>query len=161
MDELRVRPMSASEFEVLRARLISEYAAEHVRAGNWNEEEAEARAAAQTDELLPEGVKTPGVLWLVAETKAGESIGHVWVGPQPRPGAKGAWIYAIEIDPGQRGKGYGRALLDAAEKEAARHGFTAIGLNVFGPNTVARNLYESAGYEVSSLQMHKELPPAD
>ena len=143
------------------ARLVSEYAAEHVHAGNWNEEEAEARAAVQTDELLPEGIRTPGVLWLVAETAQGEPIGHVWVGPQPRPGAEGAWIYSIEIDPAQRGKGYGRALLDAAEKEAARHGFAAIGLNVFGPNTVARNLYESAGYEVSSLQMRKELRPPD
>jgi ribosomal protein S18 acetylase RimI-like enzyme len=36
-----------------------------------------------------------------------------------------------------------------------------IGLNVFGPNTAARNLYESAGYEIASLQMHKELPQPD
>ena len=37
----------------------------------------------------------------------------------------------------------------------------AIGLNVFGPNTVARNLYESAGYEVATLQMHKQLSAPD
>jgi hypothetical protein len=36
----------------------------------------------------------------------------------------------------------------------------AIGLNVFGPNTVARTLYESAGYQVASLQMHKALSPS-
>jgi ribosomal protein S18 acetylase RimI-like enzyme len=151
--------MTSSEFEVLRARLIREYAADHVRAGNWNEEEAEARAAAQTDELLPQGVETQGVLWFVAETPEAKPIGHVWVGPQSRPGSKGAWIYSIEIDPDERGKGYGRALLDAAEQEAAHHGFSSIGLNVFGPNTVARSLYESAGYEVASLQMRKDLAP--
>jgi ribosomal protein S18 acetylase RimI-like enzyme len=93
----------------------------------------------------------------VAETSDGERVGHVWVGLEPRPGFPGAWIYAIGVTAGQRGKGYGRALLLAAEKEAARRGATTIGLNVFGPNTIARNLYESAGYEVASLQMHKAL----
>jgi ribosomal protein S18 acetylase RimI-like enzyme len=49
-------------------------------------------------------------------------------------------------------------LLEVAEEEAARHGVGAIGLNVFGPNRVARALYESAGFEITALQMKKELP---
>ena len=160
MDNLVVRPMTPGEFEVLRSRLVGEYAAEHVRAGNWTEDEAEARAAEQTDELLPRGVDTPGMLLLMAETADGKQIGHVWVGLERRPGFPGAWIYSIEIAPDQRGKGYGRALLLAAEQETALRGVKAIGLNVFGPNTVARTLYESAGYQVASLQMHKELSPS-
>ena len=51
-----------------------------------------------------------------------------------------------------------RMLLRAAELETVRHGVRAIGLNVFGPNSIARNLYESAGYQVTSMRMHKELP---
>jgi ribosomal protein S18 acetylase RimI-like enzyme len=161
MDNLHVRPMTRVEFEAFRSRLVREYAAEHVRAGNWTEDEAEARSAEQTDELLARGVDTPGMLLLMAETSGGETVGHVWVGLERRPGFPGAWIYAIEIATHERGKGYGRALLRAAERETARHGVRTIGLNVFGPNTVARNLYESAGYEVASLQMHKALPPPD
>ena len=50
----------------------------------------------------------------------------------------------------------------AAERWATEHGGSRIALNVFGPNTIARNLYESSGYEVASLQMRKELaPPAE
>ena len=158
MEDLVVRPMTRDEFEVIFSRLVREYAADHVRAGNWTEDEAETRAAEQTEELLPQGVDTPGMLLLVAETPSGEPIGHVWVGLARRNSFPGAWIYSIEVAPQQRGKGYGRALLLAAEQATARHGVNAIGLNVFGPNTVARNLYESAGYEVSSLQMHKTLP---
>ena len=63
--------------------------------------------------------------------------------------------------PTERGQGLRPALLLAAEQEAARRGEATIGLNVFGPNTVARNLYESAGYEVASLQMRKELAPPE
>lgn len=31
------------------------------------------------------------------------------------------------------------------------------GLNVFGTNTVARRLYESSGYQITSMNMRKEL----
>ena len=88
-------------------------------------------------------------------------MGHVWVGPRTPPRLPGRVDLRHRDRTHERGKGYGRALLRAAERETARHGVRTIGLNVFGPNTVARNLYESAGYEVASLQMHKELPPPD
>ena len=88
MEDLVVRPMTRDEFEVIFSRLVREYAADHVRAGNWTEDEAET-AAEQTEELLPQGVDTPGMLLLVAETPSGEPIGHVWVGlaPQQLPGS--------------------------------------------------------------------------
>jgi ribosomal protein S18 acetylase RimI-like enzyme len=158
MDDLRVRPMTQDEFDVFLARLVKDYAADHVRAGNWSPEEAEERAAQQTAELLPAGLDTPGTLLLVAENAAGEPVGHVWVALERQPGSGGgAFIYDIDVLEAQRGKGYGRALLQAAERETARHGAPSIALNVFGPNTVARRLYESAGYETTSLQMRKSL----
>jgi ribosomal protein S18 acetylase RimI-like enzyme len=73
------------------------------------------------------------------------------------PGRAGAWIYDIEIVRERRGEGYGRRLLRAVEQLAAERGATTIGLNVFGGNAVARGLYESCGFEVSSLQMRKAL----
>jgi len=48
-------------------------------------------------------------------------------------------------------------LLPAAEREAAGRGARAMGLNVFGRNAVARGRYESGGYEITTLQMRKEL----
>ena len=81
--------MTRVEFEAFRSRLVREYAAEHVRAGNWTEDEAEARSAEQTDELLARGVDTPGMLLLMAETSGGETVGHVWVGLERRPGFPG------------------------------------------------------------------------
>lgn len=160
MDKLTVRPMTSIEFDAFRSRTDQEYAAEQVRAGNWTAEEAEVRSAKLTDELLPQGVETPGMLLLTAEISDGEVIGHVWVALEHQPGSSvGAWIYEFEINSDQRGKGFGRELLRSAELEAVKRGVTAIGLNVFGPNVVARTLYESAGYHVTSSRMHKELPP--
>ena len=148
--------MTPNEFSVYRRRAISEYAAEHVRAGNWKPETAEQRAAQETDELLSAGVDTPGMVLLVGQAGA-EVVGLVWVGRAPGKRA-GWWIYDIEVVPDQRGHGYGRSLLGAAECEAQRYGGDSIGLNVFGGNDVARGLYESSGYQVASIQMRKRFP---
>lgn len=156
MTDLRLRPLTAAEFDAWRARIVPAYAAEKVAAGDWTAEEAEGLAAGQTDSLLPAGIHTPGMLLLAADTLDGEQVGAVWVAlDRARPGA--AWIYYIEVRPEQRGKGYGRALLRAAEQYSARYGATEIGLNVFGPNAVARSLYESSGYEITAVNMRKRL----
>ncbi|MHB8695839.1 MAG: GNAT family N-acetyltransferase [Solirubrobacteraceae bacterium] len=155
MGELRIRAMTHREFDAYRERSIGAYAAEHVRTGNWSPAEAEQRAETETDGLLPQGVDTPGMALLVGETK-GEVVGLVWVGPAPEQRA-GWWIYDIEIVSEQRRRGYGRALLEAAEREVRARGGDSVGLNVFGGNVVARGLYESAGYEVAATVMRKRL----
>jgi len=156
MDQLQLRSMTVAEFEAFRARLVPDYAAAHVRAGDWAADQAETLAARQIDDLLPAGPDSPGMLLLVASSAGGEPVGLVWVALD-RPRAGEAWIYDIQVYPEHRGKGYGRALLEAAEQEAARHGSQAIGLNVFGPNAVARRLYESSGYQITAMNMRKEL----
>ena len=151
--DLQIREMTQEEFRVFRQRAISEYAAEHIRAGDWNPEEAEQRSAEEIDGLLPDGAHTAGMVLLVGEA-SGEVVGLVWVGPAPaaRPGW---WIYDIEVVPAQRGRGHARALLQAAEREAQRRGAESIGLNMFGGNDAARGLYQSSGYEVAATLMRK------
>jgi ribosomal protein S18 acetylase RimI-like enzyme len=156
--DIRLRPMSASEFAAMRARLVREYAAEQVQTGNWSADEAERRASERTDELLPEGVETPGMLMLTADTTNGDLVGHVWLALERQLGSGSrAWIYDIEVLPERRGRGFGRALLDAAESAALKNAATSVGLNVFGSNVVARHLYETSGYEVASIYMTKDL----
>ncbi len=47
--------------------------------------------------------------------------------------------------------------MELAEAEARLRGATELGLNVFGHNQVARQLYESMGYTATSIQMKKNL----
>ena len=158
MDEPLVRPMSAVEFAPFRANVIREYADQKVEAGEWPEAGAVEMATQETDVLLPQGQDTPGMVMLTAEAPDGTVAGQVWVAVRPGASPPEAWIYAIEVKPEHRGRGYSRALLAAAERAAADHGAVAIGLNVFGPNAVARRLYETSGYEITALQMRKPLP---
>jgi ribosomal protein S18 acetylase RimI-like enzyme len=156
MDVLRLRRMTTAEFEAFRSRAVRDYAAARVHAGDWNLDRAEELAAEQTTALLPRGADTPGMLLLTAETEQDEIVGSAWVSLHYGEN-RGAWIYAFEIEPSRRGKGYGRAVLHAVEQLVRQHGIDTIGLDVFPDNQVARKLYESSGYETTSLHMRKGL----
>jgi ribosomal protein S18 acetylase RimI-like enzyme len=147
--------MTRTEFEAFRRDTVRGYADAHVAAGDWEATDAERRSEEETATLLPAGVDTPGMRFVVAESE-GSRVGHAWV-CLAEPDRRGAWIYDIEIAPAARGRGYGRALLLAVEELVKNEGVGSIGLNVFGPNIIARSLYESAGYETSSLHMLKRL----
>lgn len=85
------------------------------------------------------------------------AIGSLWLAKR-EDGNSGEWfIYDIVIDPEHRGKGLGRSTMQAAEEYVRSEGGTRLALNVFGPNTVARTLYESMGYSVLAIGMKKEL----
>ena len=47
--------------------------------------------------------------------------------------------------------------MEAAEEWTRERGGTRVALNVFGPNLVARSLYDSLGYEVLATSMFKDI----
>src|SRR5436309_274134 len=72
-------------------------------------------------------------------------------------GRDAGWVYEMLVDAGERNKGYGRAIMRAAEEEVIRRGVTRMALNVFTGNTAAFQLYESLGYRVAAQQMVKRI----
>lgn len=149
--------MTEAEFEAYLRGAISNYANQHVAAGSWKTEEAEERSAAEFAQLLPAGLGTDDMLLYMAEAGDGEVVGWVWLCLKHPHRDQFAWIYDIEVVADQRGKGYGRALLAAAEAELRLRDVAEVGLNVFGHNIVAQRLYTSADYELMSQQFHKVL----
>ena len=159
MTEVSVRAMNPDEFDRWQDELAAGYAREHVTAGNWTPEEALDRAREATAGFLPQGMATPGMLFLVGELADGSPVGWLWIGlTHPRGLADCAFLYDIEVAAGHRGRGLGRALLAAGERVAREHGAQALELNVFGTNETARKLYETSGYRVVTQQMRKDLP---
>jgi ribosomal protein S18 acetylase RimI-like enzyme len=94
---------------------------------------------------------TPGQ-FLVAE-QAGQIAGYIRVvRPSELPSnAHVIQIQGLAVDPAQRGKGIGRALLDAACELASSQGARRITLRVLSSNPAARTLYESAGFAVEGV----------
>jgi GNAT superfamily N-acetyltransferase len=113
--------------------------------------QAQAQAERETAESLPDGPHTAGQLLRTAWVD-GEEVGWIWVS-MPGHAAPGmAWIDDVMVDEKHRSRGYGRAIIEAAEAELVRLGVDRIGLNVFGDNHVARRLYERMGFEVTQQQ---------
>ncbi|MFY1694176.1 GNAT family N-acetyltransferase [Solwaraspora sp. WMMA2101] len=156
-----LHPMTQAEYDVRIPALIAGYAGSLLRSGRATTATALAESRRQHAELLPDGLATERMLFLVARSAGADDappVGWIWVGlPGPAEPERPAWIYDIEVDAAQRGNGYGRALLAAVEPLLAARGVTRLGLNVFADNPVARRLYESAGYAVTAQQMVKPI----
>jgi len=71
----------------------------------------------------------------------------VTFGPPDAASVPGAGeLYAIYLDPSHWGRGYGRALMHAAERGLAEAGFEEAHLWVLDTNARARRFYEIAGW---------------
>jgi ribosomal protein S18 acetylase RimI-like enzyme len=59
------------------------------------------------------------------------------------------WVYYVATDPERRGKGHGRAIMDAAEDWLRRTGIAKLQLMVRRENAAAGAFYQSIGYAES------------
>jgi GNAT superfamily N-acetyltransferase len=142
-DGLEGRPMTPAEFAGWRSDAVRGYAADMADSGMLPPDDAAAAAAAQFDQLLPDGLATKdhSFLSLCAD---GEVVATNWIGHRYAPST--SWVYGVEVQEGFRGRGYGRAAMIIGEKATVAAGDTHLGLNVFGHNAPAIGLYQSMGY---------------
>ncbi len=151
-----LRKMTQDEYDAWAPVSIANYAAEHVRAGNWSAEEAPEQARKAFDRYLPNGRDTEGhYVCSIVSSSSGEKVGHLWYCVEPTKTGPRLFVVDLEIDEPHRRKGYGAAALKVLETEAARLGTDAIRLHVFGDNAVARKLYAGLGYRETDVQMVK------
>jgi ribosomal protein S18 acetylase RimI-like enzyme len=81
-------------------------------------------------------------LFLVA-ADAGDVVGSVIAGYDGHRG----WLYYLASDPGRRGEGIGRALVEAAEERLIAMGCPKVQLMVRPDNQAAREFYGRLDYE--------------
>ncbi|MGB8195944.1 MAG: GNAT family N-acetyltransferase [Acidimicrobiales bacterium] len=132
-----------------------EYVAERVKAGE-NAAVAQRMSDAQFAQLFPDGSPADGqfVMNVIDDETV---VGTLWMG-RPFTGDGDTWyIFDIEIAKDARGRGLGRSTMEAAEEWTRERGGTRVALNVFGPNLIARSLYDSLGYEVLATSMFKDI----
>jgi ribosomal protein S18 acetylase RimI-like enzyme len=151
-----LRHMTEAEFASWRVEAVESFAADLARALDSPIDTARVRAAAQFEGEFAEGVTSQGHWVFVVMDADGAAVGTLWLGLHPqRPGA--GFVYDLEIVERLRQRGYGRAAMLAAEEFLRAEGLTEIGLNVFGFNAPARHVYESLGYQITSIQMRKAI----
>lgn len=56
------------------------------------------------------------------------------------------WVYYLAVDQARRGKGYGRVMMDAAERWLRGHGIEKLQLLARADNSRVKSFYQSLGY---------------
>ncbi len=150
-----LREMTPDDVAVVVPRIMEGYIADRIAAGE-DPEGARTASLAQQAVLFPGGRPAAGQ-HMMHVVDADEVVGLLWMG-RPMSGPASTWfVFFVEVDEAHRGRGYGRATMEAAEAWTRERGGTRVGLNVFGPNVVARSLYDSLGYQVMATAMFKDL----
>lgn len=151
---IKLVPMNEETFQPFYRHLLKDYADENVKAGVWQEDEALQKAKEQLEQLLPDGLATEEH-FLFSILHDEKSLGVLWLHIKSTDQEKQAFIYDIELEEAQRGKGYGKETMKALDEYAKAEGITQIRLHVFAHNESAVRLYKKAGYEMTSHHMLK------
>ncbi len=153
---LALQPMAPDAIADFFASTRREYVESLVRAGRSREQADEDADLSQSRAFKDGELLGGNVVFSVADDD--QPVGVLWIGPRDASGFW--WIYDIAIDEGFRGRGFGRQTMLLAEDAVRERGGDSLGLNVFGDNATARNLYDSLGYQPASIQMRKNLAPS-
>lgn len=152
--------MDESTFQTLLSQSTKEYAAEKVKSGAWDPDNAMKLSQEAMTRFLPSGLYTEGA-YLYSVVRSGEGtdtpIGYIWFNVTEGRSGREAFIYDIYIYEPYQGQGYGKLTMQALDEEARKMNVTKIGLHVFGQNTRAFELYKKMGYEITDINMSKEL----
>ncbi|MEC3977715.1 GNAT family N-acetyltransferase [Amycolatopsis sp. H20-H5] len=151
-----LRPLDAQRFPAWLERSRAEYAKDLVALGQTSVD-ARQHADESIARSFPSGAPMPGHEVFDVVDDAGVSVGYLWIGPDTSSNAGAWWIWDIVIDADKRGQGFGRRAMVLGEEYARAHGAHTLGLSVFGFNKGARGLYESLGYETTSVKMLKKI----
>lgn len=154
--------LAAEEVEALVATTVASFIDDLVSSG-IEREAAETVVAAQMVRLLPAGVNSHGHRFRSIEDR-GRAIGRLWYGPLGES-SDDRYLFEIDIDEGERGRGAGRWAMHAVISELACSKVVRLGLNVSRSNTAAVTLYESLGFRVghaneSGSEMWLQMKPS-
>ncbi|WP_159612041.1 N-acetyltransferase [Glutamicibacter sp. JC586] len=153
---LTLLPLTAEQFPLWMKRSIAEYVADLVATG-VTPDKAENEAERTMADAFPSAQPTETNTVFVLEHQELGDVGYLWIGHDTSGDPTSWWVWDIVVDAEHRGLGFGKQAMQLAEDYSKSHGARTLGLNVFGFNHVARGLYESLGFETTSVKMRKTL----
>ncbi|HEY3530866.1 MAG TPA: GNAT family N-acetyltransferase [Nocardioides sp.] len=149
-----LHPMTQDEYDVFMAGEVEGFAQELASAG-MDLERALERSRTMMAELLPSGLESPGMEFHTARVED-VVVGELWLSTVETM----AFVFNVVVRPGQRRRGYGAGIMNAAAIRCRDLGHPVLGLNVFAHNPGARALYDKLGYEVTHDYLTFDLPDA-
>jgi ribosomal protein S18 acetylase RimI-like enzyme len=155
---VELRKMRSDEFPGYVDYFVPDYATEISANYDVDIQTATKQAAQAVAESFEQGVETPGqvLLCIVATTdNADAPIGYLWC--QPNAKNQTVFISDFSILPPYRGKGFARLALAALDEWFSETEFAEFRLRVAADNSIAKNLYLSAGFTPTGINMRRAI----
>mgnify|MGYP000058909124 CR=1 FL=1 len=149
-------PMVEADYPAWRDHGIKAFATDKAQSGYTPENALKLSEESYTSGL-PAGLNTPDNYIFTIMNSSKQPVGSLWFAVKEHYGKKTAFIYDIEINLAERGKGLGKATMLALEAEVKKLGINKIGLHVFAFNKTAHALYASLGYQTTDITMEKTI----
>ena len=133
---------------------------DHLLAGSTDWSGATPTLEEDAHDRLRYGNSAMSVAVLLTLVAGGVEVGWVSVSPaRGEPGEEGldAWIHHLEVASEHRGRGYGRALMGAAERRCLATGARMVGVRVPTRNPAVAHLCGELGYQVTGRLLGKPL----
>jgi RimJ/RimL family protein N-acetyltransferase len=154
---LHFESMSEEDFAAFLRKSIPEYAYDQSRAKNWGANEAMARAKAEFQQLLPQGLKTPNQHLNVIVNDKGQKVGMLWYFVDQQRERPTAFLIDFFFFLEERNKGYEKDAFALFEQEARSLGVQRVELQVFSHKTDEVARYQHNGYTQTSIFFAKDL----
>lgn len=149
---MRLVKMTQEEFEVIKGRMIADYAKDKVRVGHWQEGDAIELAKETLDNILRDGVETEHH-YLLDLCKDIDKVGFVWFNIFKEV----AYVNNYLIYDDHKGKDYELKMVELLEDMAADLKVKKINLHSFGYNENAIAMYQKMGYDITDVYMSKKV----
>ena len=152
---IKILKMTQDGFDHYMLFAIKNYANEKVNNGTWESKDALSNSKKQYALLLPDGLQTANHYFYSIFNKE-EKIGYIWLAKDDE-NKQSAFIYDFEIYEEFQNLGFGSKTLDLVADKAKELGFSFLGLHVFGSNSRALHVYKKMGFQITDINMRKEL----
>lgn len=145
--------MSQEEFELIKGKMIADYAKDKIKMGIWGEEDALELAKDTFNTVLKKGVETENQYIYNVTDEKGNNVAFVWLGKSKSQ----IFVYNISFYEMEKNVEYEKELLDLIEEKASNLEGNKISYHMFGYQKEAIEVLENSGYVVTDVTLSKKL----
>ncbi len=149
---MRLVKMTQEEFDVIKGRMIRDYAQDKIKVGHWQEADAIELAKETLDNILRDGVETEHH-FLLDICKDIDKVGFVWFNLFNET----IYVNNYLIYDEHKGKDYEIEMVGLLEEMADDLRARKVNLHSFGYNEAAIALYQKMGYDITDVYMSKKM----
>jgi GNAT superfamily N-acetyltransferase len=149
---LKLVKMTPEDFDIVKGKMIADYAKDKIRVGHWSETEALELSKEALDNILKDGVETPNHYLLNAIDNE-EKIGFVWMNEINGE----IFVNDTCIFEEFQEKKYEKKFIEMIEEKANKLDIKRINIHSYGYNEKNIEVYKKMGYDITDVYLNKGL----